>query len=144
MIRDIFTVLNVLYMHNEKFHLSKMVTSSFENTVERVTVELQKEGFGIITTIDLKEAFKKKLNVDFRNYLILGACNPRLAHEALLAEDKIGVYLPCNVVIQQQENSQVEVSIINPEELIGGTNDLSLKTFASKVKEAMQNVLDRL
>ena len=84
-----------------EYHFSKTVNISFDEVVEKVTEELKKEGFGIIGEIDLKKTFKKKLNEGFRNYKILGACNPRYAYEALLEEDKLGVFLPCNVVIRE-------------------------------------------
>lgn len=116
----------------------------FGMAIENVTEELKKEGFGIITYIDLKETFKKKINQDFRNYVILGACNPRYAYEALLAEDKVGVFLPCNVVVQEHESGEVEVSIVNPEEMMHAVADLSVRTFATEIKLAMQNVLNRL
>ena len=126
------------------YHLSKTLTMPFGEVIEKTTEELKKEGFGIITYIDLKEAFKKKINEEFRNYVILGACNPRYAYEALHAEDKVGVFLPCNVVVQEHESGEVEVSIVNPEELMHGVDDLSLRTFATEIKVAMQNVLNRL
>lgn len=116
----------------------------FSEAIEKATEELKKEGFGIITYIDLKETFKKKINEDFRNYVILGACNPRYAYEALLYEDKVGVFLPCNVVVQEHQDGEVQVSIVNPEELMHSIDDLSLRTFATEIKEAMQNVLNRL
>ena len=126
------------------YHLSKKISASFEETIERVTEELRKEGFGIITSIDLKETFRRKLNQEFRNYVILGACNPRYAYEALIAENKTGVFLPCNVVIQQHENGDVEVSILNPEDIMHHVDNLDLKTFGMEIKEAMQTVLNRL
>jgi uncharacterized protein (DUF302 family) len=126
------------------YHLSKKIPGTFTQAIEKVTEELRKEGFGIITTIDLRETFKKKIDVDFRKYTILGACNPRFAYEALLTEDRIGVFLPCNVVVQQHENDEVEISIINPEELMNGMHDLNLQTFATEIRAAMQNVLNRL
>ena len=116
----------------------------FAEAVASVTEELRKEGFGIITTIDMKETFRKKLNVDFCNYIILGACNPRYAYEALLEEDKVGVFLPCNVVVQEHENGEVEVSIVNPEEMMHDIDDLKVKSFATDIKGAMVNVLNRL
>ncbi len=126
------------------YHLSKKIPASFNDVMEKVTGELKKEGFGIITTIDLKETFKKKINTDFRNYIILGACNPQYAYKALLLNDKAGVFLPCNVVVQQHDNGDVEVSIINPIEQMQAINDPKLSTFAAEVTEAMQNVLNRL
>ena len=130
--------------HTITYHLSKKLSMPFGMAIENVTEELKKEGFGIITHIDLKETFKKKINQDFRNYVILGACNPRYAYEALLAEDKIGVFLPCNVVLQEHESGEVEVSIVNPEEMMHSVADLSVRTFATEIKLAMQNVLNRL
>ena len=126
------------------FHMSKRVPGKFKQVIEQVTEELRKEGFGIISTIDLRKAFNKKISVDFRRYTILGACNPQYAYEALCEEDKMGIFLPCNVVVQQHENGQVEVSIVNPEELMHGVDDLNIKNFATEIKEAMQNVLNRL
>lgn len=126
------------------YHLSRWSALSFDETIEKVTEALREEGFGIITTIDLKETFKKKLNVDFRNYVILGACNPRFAYESLLEENKVGVFLPCNVVVQEHDNGDVEVSIIDPEEMIRPTHNLNLQTFAIGVKQSMQQVLRKM
>lgn len=126
------------------YHLSKKVSLPFGAAIEKVTEELKKEGFGIITYIDLKDTFKKKINQEFRNYVILGACNPRYAYETLLAEDKVGVFLPCNVVVQEHNNGEVEVSMVNPEEMMHSIDDLALRTFATEVKQALEQVLDRL
>lgn len=126
------------------YHLSKKVPMRFAEAIERVTEELKKEGFGIITFIDLKETFKKRIGKDFRNYVVLGACNPKYAHEALLADDKIGVFLPCSVVVQEHYNGDTEISIVNPEELMHGVNNPGLRTFAAEIKGAMQNVLNSL
>ena len=132
------------FINIENYHLSKFSSSPFTETVDKVTGALREEGFGIITTIDLKETFRNKLNTDFRNYIILGACNPRFAYEALLEEDKAGVFLPCNVVIQQHENGEVQVSIIDPEEMMKPVNNLNLKTFATGIKQSMQQVLRKI
>ena len=126
-----------------EYHFSKTVNIPFNEAVEKVTEELKKEGFGIITEIDLQKTFKKKLNIEFRNYIILGACNPRYAYEALSEEDKLGVFLPCNVVIQEHDNGETEISIVNPEELMSKVDDLNLRTFATEMKEALQQVLNR-
>lgn len=126
-----------------EYHFSKIVGLSFDEAVEKVIEELKKEGFGIITEINIQEVFKKKLNVDVRQYLILGACNPRYAYEALLEEDKIGVFLPCNVVIQEHDTGDVEISIVNPEELMHSVDDLNVRTFATEIKESLQQVLLR-
>ena len=116
---------------------------SFDEAVEKVIRELRKEGFGVVTEINMQEIFKKKLDIDFRPYLILGVCNPGLAYEALLEEDKIGVFLPCNVLIQERETSDVEISIVNPEELMHSVDDLNLRTFATEIKESLQQVILR-
>jgi uncharacterized protein (DUF302 family) len=126
------------------YYLSKKISLPFEEAVEKVTEELKKEGFGIITAIDMKETLKKKINVQFRNYIILGACNPRYAYEALLEEDKLGVFLPCNVVVQEHEGGQVEVSAVNPEEMLHNVDNLNLRTFATEVKGALVNVMHNL
>jgi uncharacterized protein (DUF302 family) len=126
------------------YHLSRKVPMRFAEAIEKVTEELKKEGFGIITFIDLKETLKNKIGEDFRNYVVLGACNPRYAYKALVADDKIGVFLPCSVVVQEHTNGETEVSIINPEELLHSVQEPALRTFATEIKVAMQNVLKSL
>nr|MDA3971830.1 DUF302 domain-containing protein [Desulfobulbaceae bacterium] len=96
------------------YYFNKTVNMSFDEAIDKVTKELKKAGFGVLTEIDVKSALKKKINVDFRKYRILGACNPAYAHKALLAEDKIGLMLPCNVVVQETEDGKVEVAAIDP------------------------------
>ena len=115
------------------YNISKKVEGTFEGTIKKVTEELKKEGFGIISEIDLKEKFKEKLNVNFRNYKILGACNPALALKAIEQEDKIGTMLPCNILVQEHENGEVEVSAINPLASIGAVNNESLQSIAEEV-----------
>ena len=109
-----------------------------------MTEELRKQGFGIITKIDMRETLKKKIGADFRNYTILGACNPRVAYEALLEEDKLGVFLPCNVVVQEHDNGEVEISAVNPEELIHDSDDLNLRSFATEVKTSLLQALEHV
>ena len=92
---------------------------SFSEAIEKVTEELKKEGFGILTEIDLKATLKKKLDVDFYNYTILGACNPPFAYKALQAEDKIGTMLPCNVIVQEKEQGIIEISAVDPCRIYG-------------------------
>ena len=96
------------------YYFSKTITASFEDAVARVTEALKKEGFGILTDIDVQATLKKKLNTEFRKYRILGACNPPFAYQALLAEDRIGTMLPCNVIVQEWPGSGVEVSAADP------------------------------
>src|SRR5210317_982681 len=101
-------------MQTTSYGFSKTVEYTFNEVLEKVTAELQKEGFGILTEIDVKETLKKKLNVNFKNYKILGACNPPFAYQALQIEEKIGTMLPCNVIIIENERGQVEVAAIDP------------------------------
>ncbi|HTQ64678.1 MAG TPA: DUF302 domain-containing protein [Puia sp.] len=131
----------ILFM---EYHFSKKVHFDYHAAIDRVTEELRKEGFGIVTSIDMKETLKKKLDVDFRNYMILGACNPRYAYEALLEEDKLGVFLPCNIVVQEHDNGDVEVSMVNPEEMVHSIDDLNLRSFATRVKESLLQVLGNI
>lgn len=124
------------------YNISKKVKSDFDKTIYRVTEELKKEGFGIITEVDLREKFRTKLDVDFRNYTILGACNPKLAYEAVQQEDKIGIMLPCNILVQEHPDGQVEVSAINPMASIGAVKNDKLEALASEVSGKLQRVID--
>jgi len=126
-----------------EFHLSKRLSLSFDRAIDRVTEELKKEGFGIITTIDLKETFRKKINKEFRNYVILGACNPNYAYEILQVEDKAGIFLPCNIVVQEHDDGTTEISIVNPEVVTQRTN-LNLHSYGIELRETMESVLSRV
>lgn len=126
------------------YSINKKLNKNFNDAVNAVTSGLTKEGFGIITEIDLKEKFREKLGMEFRNYKILGACNPSMAYKAIEAEDKIGVMLPCNVLVQQKENGEVEVSAINPLNSIGTIENEALKAIAAEVSEKLQKVIDAL
>lgn len=126
------------------YHNSKTVTTSFEETIEKVTEELKKEGFGILTEIDVKETLKKKLDVDFRKYTILGACNPPLAYKALSEEENIGVMLPCNVIVQEKEGGIVQVSAINPMESMKAVANPNLEEVASTVSSKLAKVIENL
>lgn len=126
------------------YHFSKPVPYSFPKAQEKVAAALQQEGFGVISEIDLKAKFKEKLHVDFRNYKILGACNPALALRAIEQEDKIGTMLPCNVLIQEHENGQVEVTAINPMETMSGIDNPALHGIAAEVSQKLQSVLQQL
>ncbi len=117
---------------------------SFEDALVRVTDELKKEGFGIITEIDVRETFKNKLDVDFRNYKILGACNPGFAHKAIQAESKIGALLPCNVIVQENAAGDIEVSAIDPEVSMSSVKNDNLSGIASEVKNKLKKVIDQL
>ena len=131
-------------MTTATYHLSKTSALPFDDAVKKVREALKQEGFGIITEIDMKETFKEKLNLDFRKYLILGACNPRFAFETLAEEDKVGVFLPCNVVVQEHDNGKTEVSIVNPEEMVQAVENLSVKSFATELKKMLQQVLNKI
>ncbi|MGZ5244696.1 MAG: DUF302 domain-containing protein [Bacteroidia bacterium] len=125
------------------YHISKTINGSFEDAITKVKTALQEEGFGVISEIDLKEKFREKLNVDFRNYKILGACNPALAYKAIEQEDKIGVMLPCNVLLQENKNG-VEVSAINPMETMSAVNNTALSDIANEVSQKLKKAMERL
>lgn len=126
------------------YHFSKTVNDDFDTAIEKVTGELKKEGFGVLTQIDVQDTLKKKLNVDFRKYKILGACNPHFAHEALLAEDTIGTMLPCNVIIQEGKNGKVEVSAVDPVASMMAIKNDTLVGVAMQVREKLNRVIDKL
>lgn len=117
---------------------------TFDEVIEHTTDELKKEGFGVLTEIDVKETLKKKIDVDFKKYKILGACNPGFAHRALTAEDKIGVFLPCNVIVEENEDGLVEVSAVDPIASMTSVNNDKLGTLAAEVKEKLQRVIAAL
>ena len=127
-----------------EYYLAKTVSCSYEEAVSRVTEELKAEGFGVLTEIDVKSTLKKKLDVDFRKYVILGACNPQFAYRALSAEDKIGILLPCNVVVQEREDGKVEVSAVDPVGMMQMVDNPALKDVAQQVQERLKKVIDRL
>ncbi|HEY0669769.1 MAG TPA: DUF302 domain-containing protein [Sphingobacteriaceae bacterium] len=124
------------------YNLTKKVNYSFDEALEKTKAALSNEGFGVISEIDLKDKFREKLNIDFREYRILGACNPKLAHQAIEKEDKIGVLLPCNVLVQKHENGQVEVTAVNPMETMSGVNNPELDLIASEVSSKLQKVIE--
>ncbi len=122
---------------------SKKSGLPFSEVVAEITQSLQKQGFGIITTIDMKETLKQKLNVDFRNYKILGACNPQFAHKALSIDPQVGVMLPCNVVVQQVDGGEVEVSAVNPVETLG-KEATALKDIAGEVGKRLEAAVEAI
>ncbi len=127
-----------------KYYFSKKIKSTFDEAVDHTTEALKKEGFGVLTDIDVKATLKKKLDVDFRNYRILGACNPPFAHQALLAEDKIGTMLPCNVIVQETEDGFIEVSAIDPVASMQAVDNPDLPEVASEVRNRLKKVIDAL
>jgi uncharacterized protein (DUF302 family) len=126
------------------YYFSKTLTASFDEAVAKVTDELKSEGFGVLTEIDVKETLKKKLNVDFRRYKILGACNPPFAYRALQAEDKIGVLLPCNVILQELADDQVEVAAMDPAAAMQVVENPRLHEVAQEVMVRLKRVVDNL
>ncbi len=122
------------------YGFSKTVDLTYEQAIEKVTDELKKEGFGVLTTIDVRETMKKKLNVDFTKYVILGACNPPFAHQALLAEEQIGLLLPCNVIVYEK-NQKATVSVFDPMTMGVLVDNPKLEPIARQVKEKLQRVL---
>ncbi len=120
------------------------VPLSFDDAIIKVTEELKKEGFGILTEIDVKSTLKKKLDVDFYNYRILGACNPPYAYKALLAEDKIGSMLPCNVIVQEKTAGIVEVSAVDPMASMQAVDNPALAKIADEIRAKLQKVINAL
>jgi len=125
------------------YYFSKTLQSSFDETIEKVTEALKEEGFGVLTEIDVKATLKKKLDVDYKPYRILGACNPPFAYKALQSEDKIGAMLPCNVIVIQQDNG-VEVAAIDPVSSMQSVQNSALGDVAGEVQNKLKNVIDRL
>ncbi len=126
------------------YAFSKVVDKSFEDAIDRVTQCLSDEGFGILSTIDVSGTLKKKLDVDIQRYTILGACNPGYAYKALQVEDKIGVMLPCNVIVQEKADGNVEVSAVDPMASMQAIENPSLGEIASEVQKKLQSVIDGL
>lgn len=124
------------------YHFSKTVNMPFDAAVDAATASLKKHGFGVLTQIDVKDTLNKKLGVDFRSYLILGACNPKLAYEALTLEDKIGTMLPCNVVVQQRNKAAVEISAVDPVASMAAIDNSKLGAVAGQVRELLKQVIN--
>lgn len=127
-----------------KYFFNKTIDLPFEEAIARVTEELKKEGFGILTEIDVQATLKKKLDVDFRPYRILGACNPPFAHKALTAEPHIGIYLPCNVIVQDAGNGQTEVAAVDPLVAMSRVENPMLESVAKEVQAKLQRVIENL
>ena len=126
------------------YYKSAVLRAPFQETIEQVEAALQEEGFGIISRIDIQEALKSKIGVDFRPYTILGACNPQLAYEALKIEDKVGTMLPCNVVVQAKNGEETEVAVIDPVASMQAIDNPELARAAQEVRSRLFRVVDRL
>ncbi len=127
-----------------KYYFSTIVDLPFDEAIEKVTEDLKAEGFGILTEIDVKETLKKKLNVDFPRYRILGACNPPFAHQALLRENKIGTMLPCNVIVQELASGEVEVASVDPVASMHAVDNPDLGEIALQIREKLRKVIEGL
>lgn len=123
------------------YYFNKLLAISFDEAVTRVTEELKKEGFGILTEIDVKKTLKKKLDVDFKKYKILGACNPHFAYQALQKEDKIGTMLPCSVIVQEAEEGKIEVAAIDPMASMQAVQNPDLQGVAEQVQAKLRSVI---
>ena len=129
---------------NNSYGFGKKVSYSFEKAIEQVTKELKKEGFGILTEIDVSATLNSKLNQEIPPYRILGACNPQLAHRALQADPSIGLLLPCNVVVRQDDTGKVSIEFMDPEAVLELVNKPEIKPIAKEVKTRLQRVLQEL
>lgn len=126
------------------YYFSKTLRTSYDDAVEKVTAALLAEGFGVISEVDLHQKIKSKLGVDFKKYKILGACNPSYSYKALQAEDKIGIMLPCNVLVIEQGENEIEIASVNPAEAMMTIHNNSLYEIAVRVTEHLKKALDRL
>lgn len=125
------------------YTFSKTVDLSFDDAIAKVTSELSSRGFGVLTTIDVKATLKKKIDVDFRPYMILGACNPQFAYQALQAEDEIGAMLPCNVIVQQKDDG-VWVSAVDPIASMAAVENPALGAIAMEVQDLLREMIESL
>ena len=127
------------------YYFSKVVKDkNFDEAVAYVTEELKKEGFGVFTEINVKETLKKKIDVDFKKYKILGACNPQSAYKALQGEDKIGVFLPCNVIVEEHENGEIEVSAVDPIASMMSVKNEALGSVATEIQQKLKRFVENL
>lgn len=126
------------------YYFNTIVSGNFEAVIENVTELLKKEGFGILTQIDIQQTLKNKLDVDFKKYKILGACNPPFAYEALQQEDKIGTMLPCNIIVQELEPNKIEVAAINPMVSMQAVKNEKLGNIAKQVSSKLENLISNL
>lgn len=126
------------------YYMATQLKTTFDEAIERTEAALKTEGFGVLTRVDVQETLKSKIDVDFRPYTILGACNPGLAYEALQLEDKVGTMLPCNLVVQQKGDGEVEVAAINPVASMQAIDNPQLKKAAAVVQEKLSRVIDSL
>ena len=127
-----------------EYYFSKTLDSNFEDAIIKVRESLKKEGFGVLTEIDVKDTLKKKIDVDFRKYIIMGACNPQFAYKALQAENKIGVMLPCNVIVQEFDSGGIEVSAVDPISSMQAVENKNIEPIAEQIREKLRSVIEGL
>ncbi len=127
-----------------QYYFNKRLKTSFDEAIERVTEELKKEGFGILTDIDVQKTLKKKLDISFRKYRILGACNPHFAYQALQKESRIGTMLPCSIIVQETEDGDVEVAAIDPLASMQAVQNPALADIANQVQIKLRSVVESL
>ncbi len=137
-------VTQSLKLKTMKYYISKTLDLKFEEAEEKVRAALKNEGFGVLTEINNQKVFKEKLNVDFRRYKILGACNPKYAYEALQQEDKVGLMLPCNFIIQELDNNTIEVAAIDPVASMMAIENKNVSEIAKVIKEKLERVIGSL
>ncbi|SRR5690554_98108 len=125
------------------YHSTLLKNKSFDQAIDLITESLKEEGFGILTEIDVRATMKKKLDIDFRPYKILGACNPPFAYKALQAEEKIGTMLPCNVIVQELEHG-IEVSAVDPVASMQAVGNEDLSKIAGEVRDRLINAINRI
>lgn len=126
------------------YYFSKTLDLPFDEAIEKTTEALKEEGFGVLTEIDIKATLKEKLDVDFKKYQILGACNPPLAHKALSSEEHIGLMLPCNVIVQEQDDGKVEVAAVDPVASMQAVENDELGDVAKKVRDLLKKIIESL
>ena len=127
-----------------KYYISKIIKTDFDQAIQLVTESLKKEGFGVLSEINLQEKLKEKLNVDFRKYKILGACNPAYAYKAIQMEDKIGTMLPCSVIVQELKNNEIEVAAVDPVSSMMAVENPGLVGIAGEIKEKLKRAIASL
>ena len=127
-----------------RYYFNTKISGNFEDVVQKTTAALKEEGFGVLTEIDVKATLKKKLDVDFKNYRILGACNPPFAFKALQAEDKIGTMLPCNVIVQEISDGEIEVAAIDPMASMQAVENSELGEIANQIRGKLKSVIEKI
>lgn len=127
-----------------KYYISKKISTDFDQAIQLVTESLQKEGFGVLSEINLQEKLKGKLNVDFRKYKILGACNPSFAHKALLLDDKVGTMLPCSIIIQELGTNEIEVAAVDPVASMMAIENPGIAEIAGEIREKLERAIASL